>query len=88
MQENADQVKEKNGSQKKPSRIFGERKWESKFYWILSIIWAIGFILKLSIEGFSFSTSEALQIAMLWVIMGYLSELRYRLFKDVRRDRK
>ena len=88
MQENSDQVKEKNGSQKKPSRIFGERKWESKFYWILSIIWGIGFILKLSIEGFPFSTSEALQIGILFVIVGYLSELRYRLFKDVRVDQK
>ena len=88
MQENADQVKEKNGSQKKPSWFWGERKWESKFYWIVSTIFFISFILEWIAEGLSFSASEALQIGILFGIWGYLSELRYRLFKDVRRERR
>ncbi len=67
MQENANQAKEKNGSQKKPSRIFRETKWQSKLSWIVSLSWVILFILKWITEGFSVSANEALQIGMLFL---------------------
>ena len=63
---------------------FGERAWEKYVFWVPAIFFIFDFV----IRDFAVAPSwnEALELALLFIIAGYLSEMRYRFFKDVRAD--
>ncbi|TFH00850.1 MAG: hypothetical protein E4H13_06410 [Calditrichales bacterium] len=74
-----------NGKVKKQKkwRVFGEFRWEKYFCWIGGIVFLVFAVSK---HVTFINWIDSLQIAMLAFILGYLSEMRYRFFKDVRND--
>ncbi len=79
----------KNETNEKNDTIWGEYKWESKLMWIAAIPFFAVIIIDLIFNHESVVEqlrNSALTIGLLFSILGYLSEVRYRLFSDVRKD--
>jgi hypothetical protein len=80
---------EANQSNEKNKSIWGESKWESKILWIAALPFFAVTIIDLIFNYESVVEhirTSALSIGFLMGILGYLSELRYRLFSDVQKD--
>lgn len=68
--------------------FFGEHHWEKYLFWSVGIAFVIVFLLGfLGIgKAYIMDWQDALTLGFLSLALGYLSDLRYRLFPEVRTD--
>lgn len=68
--------------------FFGEYRWEKYLFWSVGFVFVIVFILSfLGVgETYIMDWQDALSLGFLSLALGYLSDLRYRLFPEVRTD--
>lgn len=68
--------------------FFGEYQWEKYLFWVVGILFII--LSCLSVmgvgNGYFINWQDSLIIGLLSLALGYLSDLRYRLFPEVRTD--
>ena len=82
MEEKTFKTKNKKEPPKKKFKLFGEFRWEKYFCWLGG---GVFFIFAGANVSF-ISWPDSIQIGLLAFILGYLSEMRYRFFKDIRND--
>jgi MFS family permease len=68
--------------------FFGEYHWEKYLFWSVGIIFIVIFLLSFLAVGeeYVMDWTDALILGLLSLALGYLSDLRYRLFPEVRTD--
>ena len=82
MEEKTFKTKNEKESSKKKFKLFGEFRWEKYFCWLGGSVFFIFAVVNVSF----ISWQDSIQIGLLALILGYLSEMRYRFFEDIRND--